>query len=210
MYALINKHITDLLKFLDRPRDIDPYVDLRVKLHVVDVSSDTAFQATYKKYWQLNAARLSASFCAAYFGLLEERKNTPVPTVEEVARLLFQYPTQGDDRRSLQFSFATKLVHMLDPKKPVYDSLIRHFYFLPSTTSREERLVDLLVSYKFLEDEYERIANTGLLARSIQSFHQRFPVGGALTDEKVIDTLIWGFVRLLKDGAIRDGRIQYT
>jgi hypothetical protein len=210
MYALINKHIADLLTFLVRSRDIDPYLDLQSKLHFTDVSSDTAFQATYKKYWQLNAARLSASFCAAYFGLLEERKNTPVPTVEEVSRLLFQYPTQGNGRRSLQFSFATKLVHMLDPKKPVYDSLIGHFYFLPLTTSREGKLVDLLVSYKFLEDEYERIASTGLLAPSIQSFRQRFPVGGIITDQKVIDTLIWGFVRMLKDGAIRDRRIQYT
>jgi hypothetical protein len=99
---------------------------------------------------------------------------------------------------------------MLDPAKPVYDSLIEHFYFLPSTKSREAKLADLLVSYKFLEAEYKRIVSTDLLASSIQSFRQRFAVEGIFTDEKVIDTLIWGFVRLLKGGAIRDRSIVYT
>ena len=210
MYSLINKHITDLLTFLKWSRDIQPYVDLRNKLFSENVSTDMVFQATYRKYWRLNAARLNASFCIAYFRLLEKSKDAVIPTVEKVSQLLFRYPTHQSDRRSLQFSFATKLVHMLDPKKPVYDSLIAHFYFLPSTTSRKAKLSDLLVSYKFLENEYERILTKGLLAPSIRRFRQRFDIDGTLTDEKVVDTLIWGFARLSKAGAIRDSRIQYT
>jgi hypothetical protein len=222
MYALINKHIGDLLKFLDRARDIDPYVDLLTKLHHVNVSSDTNFQTTYKGYWQLNGAVLSTSFCEAYFDYLQACKSMPIPTVEEVSRSLFKHATHKNGRHSLQFSFATKFVHMLNPRQPVYDSLIKQFYFLPSTgvgkkissTGQvllpEKRLSALLNSYRFLETEYKRIVSADLLAPSIQSFRKHFRVRKVFTDEKVIDTLIWGLVRLLKRGAIRDRSIVYT
>jgi hypothetical protein len=54
------------------------------------------------------------------------------------------------------------------------------------------------------------MVSTYLLTPSIQSFRQRFPVQRFFTDEKVIDTLIWKFVRLLTRGAIRNCRILYT
>jgi len=223
MYALINKHIQDLLNYLHPVKDIDPYIDLRTKLPHVDVSTDQDFQKIYKKYWQLNAARLSASWCAVYFGHLETLKNTQhVPTVDEISRFLFGHATNNKGRQSLQFSFSTKFVHMLNPTQPVYDSLIAQYYFLPSTTSKNERnergevvfpeqkLANLLNSYRFLETEHKRILSNGLLEASIHSFRQHFPLAEVFTDEKVIDTLIWQFVRFLRRGAIRKGIVVYS
>jgi len=222
MYALINKHIEDLLKSLHPLTDIDPYIYLRTKLSQVDVSSDHDFQRIYKKYWQLNTARLSASWCAAYFNDLEAWKSKQhIPTVEGISRFLFTHATNNKGRQSLQFSFSTKFVHMLKPAQPVYDGLIAQFYLLRSTTSKnkrnaagevvlsEKKLADLLRSYTFLETEYKRIVSNGLLAASIYSFRQRFPLSEVLTDEKVIDTLIWRFVRFLRRGAIRNGIVVY-
>jgi hypothetical protein len=48
-----------------------------------------------------------------------------------------------------------------------------------------------------------------LIGSSISAFRNHFnPIH--FTDEKIIDSLIWGFVSLAKQGAIADGKIQYT
>jgi hypothetical protein len=54
---------------------------------------------------------------------------------------------------------------MIDPRLPVYDSMVETFYFLPRSYSEtpERKLADLMRSYRFLVDEYERILQEGLL-----------------------------------------------
>ena len=42
-------------------------------------------------------------------------------TAAEVLQALYRIPTQGNGRRSLQLSFASKLMHTLDPHRPMYD-----------------------------------------------------------------------------------------
>jgi hypothetical protein len=93
-------------------------------------------------FWRMSAARrLSQRFYKSYFCLLMSSKNRRVEARSVARWLLHRYPENG-----LQFSFATKLVHMADPSLPVYDSIVRAFFFLPERNGqkRKERMRRLL------------------------------------------------------------------
>ncbi len=214
MYTLIKQNIEALLAAINRQDDIQPYVWLLETLPNVDIAEHAEFQRVYRRYWQLNPARLSPEYLAAYFAYLEQLKRQPIEevTVETAARHFLTVPTHRNGRQSLQFSFASKLVHMLRTEQPVYDSMVESFSFLPSGGAKkttEQKLARLLVSHTFLYHEYERVLQRGLLAAAIARFREHFQVNEGYSDRKVIDTLIWKFVGFLKSGAIRDGVVVY-
>ncbi len=220
MYARLNESIDLLCSRIDRAKDVQPYVELTDTVWKTDVSTDGDFQRTYRRYWQLNAARLGREFVDAYFSYFEKLKQLEQDrqaeaddiVQERVVRDLLTVPTHGDGRRSLQFSFASKMVHMLRPRLPVYDSTVEAFFFLPTgsqSETTESKLKRLIESYRFLIAEYDRILKDGLLGPAIATFRARFSVGRAYTDEKIIDTMIWKFVGFARSGAIRDRMVRY-
>lgn len=84
-----------------------------------------------------------------------------------------------------------------------------YFFFDPHRgLALAERIAEFVVFHNFLQVEYNRILNNGLLANSIQAFRQQFNPQ-CFTDEKVIDSLIWGFVVLLMNGGRINGQILY-
>ena len=116
--------------------------------------------------------------------------------------------SKGD--RKLHFSFSTKMMHMLQPDRPVYDSLVAQFYFLAEDGATfDEKLKNRLRSYQFLVAEYGRVLNEGLLAPSITAFRERFSCADTFTDIKIIDTLIWRFAAMLSGGALISGSVKY-
>jgi len=213
MYALINQHIDALLDSINFQTDIRPYICLLQQLPSVDVSTHAEFQREYRQYWQLNPARLGNEYLTGYFSHLEQLKSHPEhATVETIARHFLPIPTHRNGSRSLQFSFASKFVHMLFRDRPVYDSMVQLFFFLPSGGENEDpekKLSRLLMSYEFLRHEYERILQHNLLAPAIAKFRWHFKIDDSYTDIKIIDTLIWVYVKFLKSGAIRNRVVVY-
>lgn len=213
MYILINQNIDLIISSVDRELDVVSYLTLLTRFANVNARLDRDFQLEYRKYWRLNAALLSESFCNAYFDLMESLRGQDNVEIEVVARRLYQVPTHKNGRQSLQFSFSSKLIHTLDSHRPIYDSLIADFFFFCPPDPNKEldfRLRSLSTFYSFLCHEYERILEQGLLEPSISRFRQIQGVEDAYTDEKIIDILIWRFVTLLRNGALTDGRIVYS
>lgn len=211
MYDLINCNINRLLETVDRS-DLDPYVWMIRELHNRDVSQHQEFQQQYSSYWALNGAGLGQRFRGAYFSLLEQAKCSPEhATVEGITRKLYEVPINAKEQKALQFSFASKLVHMVNPRLPVYDRMVESFYFLPRsyTGTPEKKLANLMRSYQFLVNEYDRVLREGLLFPAINELRRRFQLPADYSDRKMIDTLIWKVVPFLESGAIRDGSVVY-
>ena len=206
MYHLINKNIKAVLQSTPR-NHVSDYDWLRQNLNS---SVDQPYQTRYKNYWRLNAARLSANFCNVYFQALQAAKRI-CPTAGGLTQRLYATPTHGNGRQGLQFSFATKLVHMVDPTAPVYDSLIAAFYFWQEPSRKgsvAQRIAEFAKFHTFLADEYRRILRQNLLAASIQKFRNHFNPRH-FTDQKVIDSLLWAYVALLRKGGITNGTVIY-
>ncbi len=218
MYRLINVHIEKVLNANHFERDVRRYVQLMEQFPKVNVTADHDFRLIFRRYWAMNAAHLSPQFIASYFDLLQSLKSNSEVGVEAVARKLYEIPTgvpstANPERHTLQFSFSTKLVHMLRPHEPVYDSNVRAFFFLPdgsTQSSVDEKLYRLLPAYEFLRDEYRRVIQKGLLSVAITAFQNQYDQNNVYTQEKIVDTLIWQFVTLLQAGVVRDRQVTYS
>jgi hypothetical protein len=211
VYRLINKNCDAILAELERINDVSRYLEIQSLLTEVDVSADTQFQRIYRAYWQMNVARLNDVFYERYFGLLESLKGAKITDVDRVVRQIVT-PSNSTGRESLQFSFATKLVHTLDQRAPVYDRFVAAFYFFAAPSSGEavdRRLGKLLAFYGFLRSEYARVIRDGLLEAAVRRFRDRFLVDEAFPDERIVDLLLWGFVSLLRSGVQQQGHALY-
>ena len=211
MYSLINKNCNAILSGLERINDVSRYLKIQRLSREVDVSIDKQFQRMYRAYWRMNVARLDDAFYARYFGLLERLKGTEITDIDRVVRQSLAASSSAG-RKSLQFSFATKLVHTLDQRAPVYDSFVAAFYFFKGPSSGDAfdvRLEQLLGFYGFLRTEYARVIRDALLDVAIHQFHDRFPTNEVLPDERVVDFLLWGFVSLLRTGVQQRGQALY-
>jgi len=214
MYQLINKNIENILGYIDKKNDIDPYLKMAEMFKGTNVSNNNEYKTNYRKYWQLNAARLSDHYCDHYFKVMEHYRDNDHIDIEDVVNRLYEVPSNSKEIKTLQFSFATKLLHTIDNTQPIYDSLVGDFYFFPRINlswKYEHKLRDYKKIYYFLQKEQKRILDKGLLSESIQRFRERFSPLLYYTDQKIIDTLIWEFSKYARTGgAILLGKIQYS
>lgn len=211
MYAMLNEAINLALDDESIERDLLKYSSIMTRFAKGSIAEDATFQRAYRGYWAMNGARLSTAFLDRYFRLMDERRGDTAVEIEEVVNDLWSVPTHRNGRKSVQFSFASKLVHTVDPTKPIFDSLVCRFYFLPDPSgSADARLAELVTSYRFLQHEHRRVVDGGLLEPGIRSFRDRFAAAvDGWTDQRVIDVLIWAFVKYLRAGALRRGTVRY-
>jgi hypothetical protein len=155
------------------------------------------YRKDYRDFWGMNQARLSASFYEVYFRSLGD-SIAQTPTLAVVIAQLYEASTRGNGQRIVPFSFATKLMHMANRQLPIYDSHVAEFYFFepPTDSDYQVRIAALTNFYEYLIEEYARVLNDGLLTTSIERFRREYS-GESWTDEKIIDSLIWAFVRCL-------------
>jgi len=214
LYHLINDNTDLILDRVDGAKDVAPYVWLLNRLHECDVREDGTFQSEYRKYWRMNAARLGEGFYRRYFELLEECKRSGPVGLERVLRELYAVPSDARGSHKVHLAFATKLLHMVSSELPIYDAMIDDFYFLPELRGRkslDRRIKHCIRILGFLGLEYYRVLDEErLLADAVRRFRGRFRVPASYTDVKVLDTLIWRFVTLLRAGAVVDGDVVYT
>jgi hypothetical protein len=111
----------------------------------------------------------------------------------------------------LQFSYPTKLCHMVSPKLPIYDSRVARFYLFQEPSTHwplPTRITAYVAFHDFLRNEYARILSGNLLKPAIDGFRQRFNPKQH-TDEKIIDWLIWAFIDWVDSGALLNGQVVY-
>jgi hypothetical protein len=204
-YEIINRNIDLILDNMDENLDIRTYLTLLSRSRNVDVTRDTEFQNKYCRYWRLFGAGLSQDFRSAYFELMEGFKGRVLASIREVSLILSKVPSNSIGKRTLQFSFASKLLHTLDPHRPIYDSMVATFYrfTVPNPTkSLEGRLQVFLSFYDFLTAEYKKVLTNRLLGQSIAIFRNHFSLSDEYTDERIVDTLIWRIMDLQKKGIL--------
>lgn len=196
MYSVIAASQKQLLESIQQ-QEVEVYEQL---CQDVGRAGTQDYQRRYKTFWAMN--RASAGFCSKYFELLA------MGTTPHLAPLLQELEDASMRRNgtpTVQFSFATKLLHTRNAQLPIYDSRVARFYLF-EPPSGGDRMPRLIAFYRFLGSEYARIINGGHLADAIGAFRQRFQPRQH-SDEKIIDWLIWAFVGLADGGALLQRRI---
>jgi hypothetical protein len=121
---LVNQFAKEIVTTI-RPGHVTEYDWL---LQNLDHVSTAGYQQKYRAYWAMNVARMNPSFYKAYFNALETAPRKK-PTLSTVVHILYDASTNRSGRKSLQFSFATKLLHMTNPQLPLYSSEVTAFFF---------------------------------------------------------------------------------
>lgn len=208
MYEWMNIHIETILQGIDAHKHVEPYVRLIKNLR--ERAGTSQYQSDYGYYWAMRV--LDAEYRKVYFGKLLLALKEP-PDLEKLVTDLYDTPANKNGK-SLQFSFATKLLHMVDNHSPIYDSLVAAFYSF-NVPERSLPLADRVHSFikfhNWLRGEYVRILEKELLAPSINAFRGLFARSGSahFTNEKIIDSLIWATAGRKDTPFVADRELAY-
>lgn len=202
MYRIINESIDKIITG-ESLKHFEEYYYLLYNLQKLNVSAEPDYQRRYKKFWRMG--RKSENYYKCYFDMLEDNKNNKDITLEFVIKNLYKKELYKNERVNLEFSFSTKLIHMINNEKPIYDSKISKFYHLPKWTgqSLEERLYKINKIYYFLVNEFKRVKYEGLLNKSINKIRKHYKLDNKISDEKIMDSIIWMFISYAESDVYR-------
>lgn len=218
MYQYINEHVGQLVGGLN-PNANDPYLAIRdmVADPNVNLADNQGFQTMFSSHYKLHGAGLGAEYLQEYyrhFEAVRQGADAGLPSIEQVIEHLYQFPANNAGWHRLEFSFSTKLLHTLDPNRPIFDSRVGRFYFMPASLGRNHAAAvqGAVARYDFLVAEYARVLAQNLLGHAIAEFRQHLPedAAEAYTDVKIIDYLICAFVSYAEHQGILAGNIAYN
>jgi hypothetical protein len=176
----------------------------------VGQSNTASYQRRYRMFWVMRG--VSDNFYTSYFAALSAATSQP-PTLNGLCEELALSSTRKNGTQTVQFSFATKLLHMVQPQFPIYDSRVCRFYLfqqqVPTKLTPRQKMSRLIPFHNFLIAEYARVISSGQLAPAIAAFRQHFNAQKH-SDEKIVDWLIWALVGLADGRALLDGLIGYV
>lgn len=163
------------------PPGLEKYRWIQDRARICDVSTDSVFQRRFKGFYRI---RRNDAWCSPYFRLLEDAKAEPI-SFADTLRILRERTSR------LEASFASKLVHTVDPTLPVLDRFVLTNMGLrlpyPNVQQRERRLVEL---YGELRARYRSIEASALGQKIRARFDETFPDSG-VSELKKIDLVLW-------------------
>lgn len=163
------------------PTGLEKYRWIQDRARKCDVSTDLVFQRRFKGFYRI---RRNDAWCRPYFRLLEDSKRAPIAFADAL-RILRERTGR------LEASFASKLVHTVDPTLPVLDRFVLTNMGLrlpyANAHQRERRLNEL---YAELRARYRALEASSLGHKIRERFDEAFPDSG-VSDLKKIDLVLW-------------------
>ena len=162
------------------------YLQNKFNLKNENLSSDFLFQFIFRSFYRLDNAGLTKDIKDKYFELMDRKESDLRKILEE----LYHIKTLRK-KESIQFSFATKLLHTLEVSNPIWDSKVEELFNLNPSKGKtsKERIDSCVNSY----DKLKRIL-TGLQKKKevkelIEEFKKKFKT--TISEIKVLDFLLW-------------------
>lgn len=159
----------------------------------VDVSTDATFRRTFCSYYGLTE-HTTPEFQDVFFQYMERIKNIrPLPSFSQILLDLFTLTKRID------FSFASKMLHTLDPHKPLLDQQIMRllgFNLLPYGKATK-RIAYYSEVYETICYEYDTVARdfangvTSKICEALRLFNFTYPCYASLTTVKKIDLILF-------------------
>ena len=164
---------------------LSPYYWLQDNLYNRDVSKDMEYKRKFGGYYRMRF--VSQQYRDAFFSVFEQIKYQRNISFEEVATEL--YPVDNKH----EFSFISKMLHTINPTRPIFDSQVnkaldlkRTAYF-PSLEKRIEWDGDILNKIALTYGELLRDKDIRTLLTDID----KVVPGQIMTPEKKLDFILW-------------------
>lgn len=166
------------------PRMLTTYYWLQDNLYLRNVSSDAEYKRKFAGYYRMRY--VSQQYRDSFFSLLEAIKNDTDVSFVDVARGL----SQVDGRH--EFSFISKMLHTIDPSRPIYDSQVDqalqiHRTYQSNIDSKIQRDEEILKQISFV---YRCLEAASEMAEPLAAFDRIIP-NRSMSIAKKLDFLLW-------------------
>lgn len=144
------------------------------------------FQFVFRSYYRIDNAGLTSDWKVRYFEFLSQKEGS----LKAVLEGLYHFPTTKNVK-SLQFSFATKLLHTLDSTQPIYDSKVADLLGLPVKKKKDfaVNIATCIAVYEELREAHQHLLSDGVIKNQIAALKAHYKA--QISDEKALDFLLW-------------------
>ncbi len=164
-------------------KGIEKYLKIMDLIGKTNVAENEEFQHLFNGFYQV---RRNEDWRKVFYSLMEEKKGEN-PSIEEI----MVYLAENTKRKSVELSFASKLLHTLDPSNPIYDRKVSNFLNLKGPAlywTSEAKIARQVDNYNAIMEWYKTPQAKSLIAL----FDKTFPEYSKLIgDVKKIDFIIW-------------------
>lgn len=179
---------------LNYKKSLDSYVFIQREFEKGSIVDNSDFKRVYENFYRLTMAGLTPEWKEAYFKTLDSRETN----LEKILNHLYEIPNRKG-QNSIQFSFATKLIHTIDNTKPIFDSFIGKMVGQkPKGKTKEDKMQSCGKVYDVLQEVFASALKDDALLRILEEFRGKFGLSGErnISDEKIFDFLLWGLGKL--------------
>ena len=158
-----------------------------------NILNNPEFQSRFKSFYRMNSAGLSNSQKKCFFELLLDKQED----LKYILSELYKIP-RLDGKHSIQFSFATKLLHTIDNDKPIFDSGVETLTGVKRKGSdRDTKINSCIEIYNSLGTLYAELKDNDKIRKIISKFRSKFKVDDEkMSDTKVLDFIMWSLGKL--------------
>lgn len=192
----ISGHHWSLLAKAARKRrkdDFKEYFELKDLLAEKSPKAKQEFRKLFSQWYRLNNAGVTEAFKARYFELLFEAgphgKEDPY---SEILLNLYRFKRRRGDR-SLQCSFASKLVGIHDESWPIYDKYVREFFGMgvPAAGSIAFRAAGFASNMRLIKQRYQEWCACPQFNGTVEPLYEKNPGLRACHPHRALDVLVW-------------------
>lgn len=178
------ERIREILKKQVLKDGLQTYRFLMERLRQTDVSADREFQSTFRNFYQMKRF-YSDAFAAHYFILMEQLKDSRdmrfVMALERIRHIQNTY----------EMSFASKMTHTIQPRHPIWDSVVTGKHFgLSAPYTKKNREEACCSAYDRYENRFYAYMASEEGKTILRLFDAYFPDAG-IGDVKKIDFVLW-------------------
>lgn len=186
--ARLIDHQEEILENLTRKTFLD-YRWLQVHLQERNVAEDEQYRRKFSHYYQMRF--VSQEYKQAFFTLFESLKTDPQP-FETIAKTL--YPVE----QKHELSFISKMLHTLDPHRPIYDSHVCKVLHLHRANSGDfdHRIAQDRQVLEYIAQVYQEMDASPEIQTIIDRMNRWTP-DYQVSKEKRYDFLLWSYGALL-------------
>ena len=158
-----------------------------------NILNNFVFQFVFRSYYKLDGAGLSDKIKNHFFKLLSDKQTN----LETILTELYAIPTLRN-RNTIQFSFATKLLHTINNDLPIFDSEVGKIFNIGvSGVGRDARTASCVKIYDSLKIYYIELKKEEKIREIIIKLRQKFNVNAEkVSDTKILDFIIWSLGKL--------------
>lgn len=164
----------------------EKYLDIMRMINdqTIDVSANEEFQRIYKGYYF--PAQITSEFTTPYFKYMQESRSQ-IPSFREAINHIYGFS------RQVHYSFASKLIHTINPQNPVLDKhILRLMGFQLVDSGKKEKRIDYYCSvFKIISTEYSSYENMEFMQEAINEFNSLFPKYREISYSKKVDMLLF-------------------